>query len=225
MEPVIGGQPSVKQARIADLLPLSWNTALSLSRGRSPRTHWRKRSQAALMMPVLIFVFLMYIPAGDVITTPGRDAVILLTEARNPKKSLQRAASVVAVFLGGLVAFVIWLVALTSLDDSVEPLVALLWPLWFLIGLVLLGPLTGDRLSSLIEALKMRPQGSYWIAQALASDPGAQWRGLEFAKAAIETFVPDGTPILATAATHRIAELYERFGFVRHKPGSLNLIR
>lgn len=225
MEPVVGGQSSVKRAHVADLLPLSWNTALSLSRGRSPRTHWRKRSQAVLMLPVLVFVFLMYMPAGDVITTPTRDAVIFLTEARNVKKSMQRIGSIVLVFLGGLAAFVIWLFALTVLDDWAEPLVALLWPLWFLTGLVLLAPLTGSSMSSLIEAMKMRPRGSYWIAQALASDPHAEWRGFEFAKAAVETFVPAGTPVLATAASQKTAEIYERFGFVRQKPGSLNLTR
>lgn len=63
------------------------------------------------------------------------------------------------------------------------------------------------------------------MAQALASAPDGQWRGLEFAKAAIESFVPVGVPVVATAGSEKAAVIYERFGFVRQKPGSLNLTR
>ncbi|MDF9278845.1 hypothetical protein P4U43_13725 [Arthrobacter sp. EH-1B-1] len=161
------------------------------------------------------------------ITTPSRDAVILLTEARNTKKTLQRVGSIVIVFFGALFAFVIWLFSLTGLNDSVEPWVGLLWPLWFVIGLLLIASSIGGggSASVLLEALATRPRGSYWVAQALASTPGAQWRGLDFAKAAIEAFVPVGIPVVATAASEKIAVIYERFGFVRRKPGSLNLTR
>ncbi|WP_146067495.1 hypothetical protein [Arthrobacter sp. SX1312] len=177
------------------------------------------------MLPILVLLFLMYIPAGDVITTPSRDAVIFLTEARNPRKAVQRAGSLVLVFLGSLVAFVLWLFAVMGLDDSVPPWVAVLWPLWFAVGLVCLAPSAGGSLSSVIEAVMTRPRGPYWVAQALASAPGARWRGLDFAKAAIEAFIPVGAPVVATAASEKIAVIYERFGFVRHKPGSLNLTR
>lgn len=227
MEPVAGDQPRVKHAHLVDLLPLSWNTALALSRGKGPRTQWRQRSQAVMMLPIFVLLFLMYMPAGDVITTPSRDAVILLTEARNTKKTLKRAGSIVIVFFGALLAFVICLFALMGLGDSVEPWVGLLLPLWFVIGLLLVASSIGGggSVSALVEALTTRPRGSYWVAQALASAPGAQWRGLDFAKTAIETFVPVGTPVVATAASDKTAVIYERFGFVRQKPGSLNLTR
>ena len=227
MDPVVGGQPRVKRAHLVDLRPLSWNTALALSRGKGPRTRWRKHLQTVMMLPIFVLLFLMYIPAGDVITTPSRDAVILLTEARNTKKTLRRVGSIVLVFFGALFAFVIWLFALMGLDDSVEPWVGLLWPLWVMIGLLLIVSSTGGggNVSGLVEALATRPRGSYWVAQALASAPGSQWSGLEFAKAAIETFVPVGTPVVATAGSEKTAVIYERFGFIRQKPGSLNLTR
>ncbi|WP_299169743.1 hypothetical protein [uncultured Arthrobacter sp.] len=227
IEPVAGGQPRVKRAHLVDLLPLSWNTALAFSRGKGSRTYWRKRAQAVLMVPIFVLLFLMYMPAGDVITTPSRDAVILLTEARNTKKTLQRVGSMAIVFFGALFAFVIWLFALMGLGDSVEPWVGLLWPAWFVIGLLLVASSIGGggSVSVLVEALATRPRGSYWVAQALASAPGAQCRGLDFAKAAIETFVPVETPVVATAASEKTAVIYERFGFVRQKPGSLNLTR
>lgn len=177
------------------------------------------------MLPVFVLVFLMYIPAGDVITTPSRDAVIFLTEARNPKKALQRAGSMILVCLVSVGAFVLWLFALTGVGNSVRPWVAVLWPLWCVTGLLCLAPSAGGSFSSVIEALMTRPRGRYWVAQALASAPGAQWRGLDFAQAAVEAFVPVGAPVVATAASEKIAVIYERFGFVRHKPGSLNLTR
>ncbi|MHA7284597.1 hypothetical protein [Arthrobacter sp. TMS2-4] len=218
-----GGQPRVRRARLGDLFALSWNTSLALSRGKGARVRWWQWCRAVLMLPILVLLFLMYIPAGDVITTPSRDAVLFLTEARNTRKALQRAGSMILVCLISLVAFVLWLVALTGVGDAVQPWVAVLWPLWCVAGLLCLAPSTGGSFSSMIEALTTRPRGPYWVAQALASAPGAQWRGLDFAQAAVEAFVPVGAPVVATAASEKIAVVYERFGFVRHKPGSLNL--
>lgn len=143
MDPVVGGQPRVKRAHLVDLFPLSWNTALALSRGKGSRTHLPKRLRAVAMVPVFVLLFLMYIPAGDVITTPSRDAVILLTEVRNAKKSFRRAGSIAMVSLGAFVGFVFWLVALMGLDDALEPWVGLLWPAWFTIGLILIVSTTG----------------------------------------------------------------------------------
>lgn len=226
MDPVVGAQPRVKRAHLVDIFPLSWNTAWALSRGKGSRTRWRKRLQAVAMVPVFVLLFLMYIPAGDVITTPSRDAVILLTEVRNAKKTFRRAGSIVIVSVGAFVGFVFWLVALMGLDDALEPWVGLLWPVWFAIGLILIVSATGGgSVSALVEALATRPRGTYWVAQALASAPDGQWRGLEFAKAAIESFVPAGAPVVATAGSEKTAVIYERFGFVRQKPGSLNLTR
>lgn len=63
------------------------------------------------------------------------------------------------------------------------------------------------------------------MAQALASKPGARMSGLEFAKVAIETFVPVGVPLLAIADSEKTAAIYERYGFVRQQPGRLTLVR
>lgn len=225
MEPLASGQIEVQRARIVDLLPLSWNTSLTLSRGKSPRNAWQKRLQAAITLPILVLLFLMYMPSGDVITSSSRDAVILLTEARSTKKTLQRFGSMVLVFLASLFAFMIWLLSLTLLGDTIGPWVGLLPPLWLVVGLVLLATSTGGSISALSQALIMvRPPEPYWVAQALASAPGARMSGLEFARTAIEDFVPAGVPVVVTAASERIAVVYERFGFVRQKPGGLNLI-
>ncbi|MHA7277943.1 hypothetical protein ACX80O_15720 [Arthrobacter sp. Hz1] len=219
-----GDQLIVRRAAIADLFPLSWNISLALARGRSPKAMRGKRVRAVLMMPVMVLLFLVYLPAGDVITTPGRDAVIFLTEARNPVKTLRRATAIAAVFLGIIGGLFLWLIVLTGLDDAVQPWVGLLIPLWLIIGLVLVASSTGGSLSAAVEAMLSRPAGPYWVAQALASASGTDRDGLVFAKAAIERFVPSGTPILVTAASEKITVIYERFGFTRQKPGSLNLI-
>ena len=131
----------------------------------------------------------------------------------------------VLVFLAALCTFIAWLFFLTILDDAIEPWIELLIPLCFIAGLLLLGTSTGGSLSSLAAALSLvRPRRPYWVAQASASASEAQMSGLEFARTAIETFVPAGVPVVVTAASEKIAVLYERFGFVRQKPGSLNLI-
>lgn len=116
------------------------------------------------MMPIMVALFLIYLPAGDVITTPVRDAVIFLTEARNPAKTLRRAAAIVVVFVGALCALFLWFVALSALDDGLQPWFALLVPLWPLIGMVLVASSTGGSVSAAVEALMSRPAGPYWVA-------------------------------------------------------------
>lgn len=224
MEPV-ADQPEVRHARIADLLPLSWNISVALSKGKGLRASWWKRLQAVMVLPILILLFLMYIPAGDVFTSPSRDAVIFLTEARNAKRTLRRFGSIIGVSIAALCAFVVWLFSLTVLPDAVEPWIGLLGLLWPLTGLGLLAASTAGSLSAVTEVLRPRPREPYWMAQALASKPGAQMSGFEFAKAAIETFVPVGVPLVAIAATEKTAAIYERYGFVRQKPGRLTLVR
>lgn len=225
MESLACGQLEVKHARIVDLLPLSWNTSLTLSRGKSPRDAWQKRLQATITLPILVLLFLMYMPSGDVITSRSREAVILLTEARSVKKTLQRFGSMVLVFLASLFLFIGWLFSLTLLGDTIGPWVGLLPPLWLMVGLLLLVTSGGGSFSAVGQALMLvRPPGTYWVAQALASAPGTQTSGLEFARAAIENFVPAGVPVVVTAASERLAVVYERFGFVRQKPRGLNLI-
>jgi hypothetical protein len=215
MEPV-ADQSEVRHAHIADLLPLSWNISVVLSKGKGLRVSWWKRLQAVMVLPILILLFLMYIPAGDVFTSPSRDAVIFLTEAKNAKKTLRRLGSIIGVSIAALCAFVIWLFSLTVLPDAVEPWIGLLGLLWPLTGLGLLTVSTAGSLSAVTEVvLRLRPREPYWMTQALASKPGAQMSGLEFAKAAIETFVPVGVPLVAIAATEKTAAIYERYGFVR----------
>lgn len=112
MEPG-AGQSEVRHAHITDLLPLSWYISVALSKGKGLRASWWKSLQAVMVLPILILLFLMYIPAGDVFTSPSRDAVIFLTEAKNAKKSLRRFGSIIGVSIAALCAFVIWLFSLT----------------------------------------------------------------------------------------------------------------